>query len=69
MGDRNNLTLWDDGDQLINIVASHCNNTVVVVHSVGPVDYSWINNPNVTAVLLTHLPGQESGVRQHSLAI
>jgi len=62
LGDRNNLTAWRDGDVLINTVASNCANTIVVIHSVGPIIMEkWIDNPNVTAVLMAHLPGQESG--------
>lgn len=61
-GDRNNLTLWHDGDALIRNVSSACNNTVVVIHSVGPVLLdSFVNNPNVTAIVWAGLPGQESG--------
>jgi beta-glucosidase len=38
------------------------NNTVVVVHSVGPMIMErWIDHPNITAVLWAGLPGQESG--------
>lgn len=48
-GDRNNLTLWHEGDALISIVTSECNNTVVVVHAVGPVILeAWVENPNVS---------------------
>ncbi|KAJ7857363.1 glycoside hydrolase superfamily, partial [Mycena leptocephala] len=61
-GDRNNLTLWHGGDALITSVASVCANTIVVQHVVGPVLVeSWIDHPNVTAVLHAGLPGQESG--------
>ena len=61
-GDRSNLTLWGNADALINAVAAVNSNTVVVVHSVGPVIVeAWIDNPNVTAVLWAGLPGQESG--------
>jgi beta-glucosidase len=61
-GDRNNLTLWKDGDTLINTVAANCNNTVVVIHAVGTVLLeAFIDHPNVTAVLFAGLPGQESG--------
>lgn len=61
-GDRRNLTLWHDGDRLIQNVTSACNNTVVVIHSVGAVDISaWNENENVTAILWAGLPGQESG--------
>ena len=34
-GDRNNLTLWHDGDTLVKNISSVCNNTVVVIHSTG----------------------------------
>lgn len=62
IGDRNNLTLWHDGDALIKNVSSICNNTIVVVHSVGPVllDSFW-DNPNVTAILWAGVPGEQSG--------
>lgn len=36
-GDRNSLTLWDNGDALIKAVASVNPNTVVVMHTAGPV--------------------------------
>ncbi|KII87088.1 glycoside hydrolase family 3 protein [Plicaturopsis crispa FD-325 SS-3] len=56
------LNLWNGGDTLISTAASHCKNTVVVLHTVGPVLMeSWYNNPNVTAILYAGLPGQESG--------
>ncbi|KAI1090556.1 glycoside hydrolase family 3 protein [Rostrohypoxylon terebratum] len=61
-GDRNNLTLWKGGDELIAAVASENTNTVVVIHSVGPVLIDHIKtNPNVSAILWAGLPGQESG--------
>ncbi|OAX84022.1 hypothetical protein ACJ72_01619 [Emergomyces africanus] len=61
-GDRKNLTLWEGGDQLIQTVASNCNNTVVVIHSTGPVLVGgWHEHPNITAILWAGLPGQESG--------
>jgi hypothetical protein len=61
-GDRNDLKLWHGGDSLILAVASKCKDTVVVIHAVGPVDMEeWIEHPNVTAVLLAYLPGQEAG--------
>ncbi|OLN87454.1 putative beta-glucosidase A [Colletotrichum chlorophyti] len=61
-GDRKNLTLWNSGDELIKNVSSVNNNTIVVIHSVGPVLVTdWYDNPNVTAILWAGLPGQESG--------
>lgn len=38
LGDRNDLKLWHGGDNLILSVAERCQDTVVVMHSVGPVD-------------------------------
>jgi beta-glucosidase len=61
-GDRNNLTLWHGGEALIGTVASQCDNTIVVLHTPAAVLMEdWIENPNVTAVLYAHMPGQESG--------
>jgi beta-glucosidase len=61
-GDRNNLTAWHGGDQLVLTVAAQNNNTIVVVHSVGPLILEpWIEHPNVTAVLWAGLAGQETG--------
>ena len=61
-GDRQNLTLWKGGDVLAQNVSANCNNTILVVHSTGPVrlvDYA--DNPNITAILWAGVPGQESG--------
>lgn len=61
-GDRNNLTLWHNGNDLIQNVTSQCNNTVVVMHTVGPILVdSFYENPNVTAIIWAGIPGQESG--------
>ena len=61
-GDRNNLTAWQNGDNLVLAVAAVNNNTIVVVHSVGPLIIEpWIDHPNVTAVIWAGVPGQESG--------
>ncbi|OAL28402.1 hypothetical protein AYO22_02856 [Fonsecaea multimorphosa] len=61
-GDRNNLSLWEGADRLINNVTKYNNNTIVVMHTVGAVNVSaWYDNENVTAILWAGLPGQESG--------
>ncbi|KAF2433190.1 putative beta-glucosidase 1 precursor [Tothia fuscella] len=61
-GDRKNLTLWRNGDTLIQNVTRRSNNTIVVIHSVGPVLIdAWYNNPNITAILWAGLPGEQSG--------
>ncbi|KAE8152086.1 glycoside hydrolase family 3 protein [Aspergillus avenaceus] len=62
IGDRNNLTLWKNGEEVIRQTASVCNNTVVVMHTVGPVLInSWYDHENIKAILWAGLPGQESG--------
>lgn len=62
IGDRNNLTLWQGGDTLIRNVSEQCNNTIVVLHTVGPVLLSnYSSNPNITAILWAGVPGEQSG--------
>jgi beta-glucosidase len=62
LGDRNNLTVWGGADEMIRTVAGNCSNTILVIHSVGPVILEeYKNNPNITAILWAGLPGQESG--------
>ncbi|OTA97755.1 glycoside hydrolase family 3 protein [Hypoxylon sp. CO27-5] len=52
----------DFSDGLVLNVASKCANTIVVIHASGVrlVD-QWIDHPNVTATVIAHLPGQDSG--------
>lgn len=55
--------LYDDySDSLVNNVAKTCSNTIVVIHNAGTrlVD-QFVENPNVTAIVFAHLPGQDSG--------
>ncbi|KAM5348287.1 hypothetical protein ACJ41O_008111 [Fusarium nematophilum] len=55
--------LHDDfSDGLVLNVASKCSNTIVVIHAAGIrlVD-QWIEHPNITATIIAHLPGQDSG--------
>ena len=48
---RKNLTAWANGDNLVLAVAAQNNNTIVIVHSVGPLIVEpWVDHPNVTAV-------------------
>ncbi|KAI1077453.1 glycoside hydrolase family 3 protein [Whalleya microplaca] len=65
-GDRPDLSLQKGTDDLIAEVALGCGGgdgkVLVVIHAVGPVTVEkWIDMPNVKAVLLANLPGQESG--------
>jgi len=59
--DRSHLSVDWNGDDVVESVASYCNNTVVVTHSSGVNTLPWSNHPNVTAILAAHFPGQESG--------
>jgi beta-glucosidase len=59
--DRESLHLDWDGDQVVESVASKCNNTVVITHSAGANVLPFADHPNVTAILLAHYPGQETG--------
>ncbi|KAB2569402.1 putative beta-glucosidase A [Lasiodiplodia theobromae] len=61
-GDRNNLTLWHDGNTLIDTVASSCNNTIVIIHGPSAVQVdTFADHPNVTAILWAGFPGEQSG--------
>lgn len=61
-GDRNDLFLQKDGDQLIEKVAGKCGKTIVVIHAVGPVTLeSWFKLRGTKAIVFANLPGQESG--------
>jgi len=46
---------------LIANVTANNNNTIVVIHSVGPILMPWANNANISAILWAGLPGQQSG--------
>ncbi|KAH7908219.1 family 3 glycoside hydrolase [Hygrophoropsis aurantiaca] len=61
-GDRQNLTAWHQGDDLILAVAAQNNNTIVVTNSVGPLILEpWVEHPNVTAIVWASLGGNEAG--------
>ncbi|KAI9356591.1 glycoside hydrolase family 3 protein [Zopfochytrium polystomum] len=58
-GDRRNLTLWWNGDDLVNAVADSNKNTVVVLNGPGAFLMPWVDK--VKAIIHHHFPGQESG--------
>jgi len=60
-GDRNDMEIWFSGSTLIENVAAVCKNTIVVVHSVGPVHMPWTTNPNITAIVYAGAPGEQTG--------
>jgi beta-glucosidase len=58
-GDRQNLDPWHNGNDLVKAVAAVNKNTIVVIHSVGPLILEpYIDNPNVVAVVWAGLPGK-----------
>lgn len=59
--DRNSLLVDWNGTALVNSIASHCPNTVVVTNSGGLNVLPFASNPNVTAILAAHYGGQEQG--------
>ena len=59
--DRSTLVAEWNSTAVVNQTATICNNTVVVLHGAAPNTMPWRNNPNVTAILAAHMPGQESG--------
>jgi beta-glucosidase len=59
--DRSTLLPDWNGTAVVESVASQCNNTIVVTHSGGVNTLEFAANPNVTAILAAHYPGQESG--------
>jgi beta-glucosidase len=38
-----------------------CNNTIAVIHSVGPVSVSWSDHPNITGIIYAGAPGEQTG--------
>ncbi|KAG6883483.1 hypothetical protein C0993_005919 [Termitomyces sp. T159_Od127] len=60
-GDRNDLDLWYKGGSLVEAVAAVNENTIVVVHSVGPVYMPWSTHPNITAIVYAGAPGEQTG--------
>ena len=59
--DRLHLDLDYDGNEMVTAVAKSCPNTVVVTHSSGINVLPFADNPNVTAILAAHYPGEQSG--------
>ncbi|KAI6831235.1 putative glycosyl hydrolase [Hortaea werneckii] len=48
-------------DELVTNVAANCSNTVVVIHNAGQRTLDFAGHPNITAIIMAHLPGQDSG--------
>jgi len=60
--DRHDLQPLNNGDQLVQTVASHCTKTIVIVNSVSQLNLEqWIDLPNVVGVVWSGMPGSEYG--------
>jgi beta-glucosidase len=59
--DRTTLIAEWNSTTVVESTAAICNNTVVVLHGAAPNTIPWRNNPNVTAILAAHMPGEETG--------
>lgn len=59
--DRSTLIAEWNSTAVVEQTAAICSNTVVILHGAAPNTMPWRNNPNVTAILAAHMPGQESG--------
>ena len=59
--DRTSYDVDSDGNTVVETVAATCNNTVVITTSGGINILPWADNPNVTAIIAAHFPGQEVG--------
>jgi beta-glucosidase len=59
--DRATLVAGWNSTVVVKQVAAMCPNTIVVLHGAAPNVMPWANNPNITAILAAHLPGQETG--------
>lgn len=61
--DRQNLSAYHDGDKLVKTVAADCPSTIVIVNSVAHLNLeAWVDNPQVTAILWSGLPGTQYGL-------
>ncbi|ORX77163.1 beta-glucosidase [Anaeromyces robustus] len=58
-GDRLNLDLWHNGNELVEAVAAANENTIVVIHAPGPVNLPF--KDDVKGIIMAGMPGQETG--------
>ncbi|PSN65799.1 avenacinase [Corynespora cassiicola Philippines] len=59
--DRTTLVADWNSTATVEAIAARCPNTVVVLHGAAPNIIPFRDNPNVTAILAAHFPGQETG--------
>jgi beta-glucosidase len=58
--DRPSAELSWNATRAVESTAAMCP-TIVITHAPGVVDMPWADNPNVTAILAAHYPGEETG--------
>lgn len=59
--DRTTLIAEWNSTTVVEEIAAVCSNTVVVLHGASPNVLPWADNPNVTAILAAHMPGEQTG--------
>jgi len=62
-GDRKDLDVWHNGNELVEAVAAANENTIVVIHAPGPVNLPFLDQ--VKGIVFAGMPGQETG---HAIA-
>ncbi|OTB07148.1 glycoside hydrolase family 3 protein [Hypoxylon sp. CI-4A] len=59
--DRSSIDLQWNATQAVEGTTAVCPNTIVIIHAPGVVLMPWADNENITAILLAHYPGEETG--------
>ncbi|KAM5353228.1 hypothetical protein ACJZ2D_016878 [Fusarium nematophilum] len=59
--DRESLDLDWQANEVAENVANSCNNTIVITHSSGVNVLPFADHPNITAIIIAHYPGEQSG--------
>ncbi|KAI1758515.1 glycoside hydrolase family 3 protein [Hypoxylon sp. FL1150] len=59
--DRPSIDLEWNSSLAVESTAAVCPNTIVIIHGPGVVLMPWADNENVTAILVAHYPGEETG--------
>lgn len=59
--DRADIEFQWNATMAVESAAKLCPNTIVVTHGPGVVSMPWADNENLTAILATQYPGEETG--------
>ncbi|TIB80933.1 glycoside hydrolase [Wallemia mellicola] len=60
--DRHDINIVEEQASLIDAAVNSSSNVILVLHTPGVVDIEkWVNNENVTAIVESYYPGQETG--------